>query len=213
MVEIGGRLERAHINNTGKLLDVLVSGRRGFCHPLPEGRKLRYRLFSVWYNGGFSVIDTNLQEKAFAIAVSRGLLPWASDCVVVRRSPRVGRHRLDYLLECAGDSVIVETKSAVLLDTDGYALYPDTPSSRGRSHIALLSELARRGMRVWLVFIAAFPGAKGFRPNGRVDPVLPGLVADAVRAGVLVRSIGLEYDPGRRGIILYNPSLPIDLSA
>lgn len=202
--------ERVHINNTGRLEDVLVEGRRAYCRPLARPRKLRMRLFSVWYHGGFSVIDTGLQEEAFAAAVNKGLLPWLPGCRVGRRSPRVNGKTLDYELECPSGNMLVETKSAVLA-RDGIALYPDCPTLRGREHIALLISLARRGQRALLLFIAAFPGAKAFMPNPLGDPAIPGLVREAARSGVLVKSIGIEYRPDRGGIILYSPDLPVIL--
>ncbi|MCE4628040.1 MAG: DNA/RNA nuclease SfsA [Desulfurococcales archaeon] len=202
--------EKVHINNTGRLEDVLVGGRRAYCRPLARPRRLRMRMFSVWYHGGYSVIDTGLQEEAFATAVDRGLLPWLSGCRVARRSPRVEGRRLDYELDCPSGRILVETKSAVLA-RGGLALYPDCPTLRGREHIALLIELSRRGLKTLLVFIAAFPGARGFMPNPEGDPAIPGLVREAMRSGVLVKSIGIEYRPDRGGVILYSPDLPVIL--
>jgi len=200
--------ERVHINNTGRLVGVLREGAPGFCRPLRRPRKLRYRLFSVEYHGGYAIIDTGLQEEAFAEAVRRGVLPWLRGCSVSRRAPRIGGLMLDYELSCGGRSVFVETKSAVL-EVDGLAAYPDCPSERGREHIRLLMSLAGSGVRVVLVFIAAFPSARGFMPYAEGDPVIADLVAEAVRRGVEVRSIGLEYNPGMGAVVLYSPDLPV----
>ncbi len=197
-----------HINNTGKLTGVLRRDARGYCYPI-RGSKLSYRLFSVEYHGGFAVIDTGLQELSFASAVEAGMIPWLRDCRVKTRAPRIGRHRLDYLLSCIGEELLVETKSAVLADSEGYALYPDTPSLRGRKHVELLLSLAREGRKVLLLFIAAFPNAKGFKPNRQIDPVLARLVSEAAKAGVNVKSIGLMFEPAGGRIILYNPDMPV----
>ena len=45
-VEANGKEVRAYINNTGRLLEYLVRGRRGFCLP-SKGKKTRYRLFAI----------------------------------------------------------------------------------------------------------------------------------------------------------------------
>ncbi len=197
-----------HINNTGKLVGVLRRDARGYCYSI-RGGKLSYRLFSVEYHGGFAVIDTGLQERSFARAVESGMIPWLHDCRVKSRAPRIGRHRLDFLLSCDGEELLVETKSAVLADSEGYALYPDVPSLRGRKHVELLLSLAREDRKVLLLFIAAFPNAKGFKPNRQVDPVLARLVSEAAKAGVNVKSIGLLFEPAGGRIILYNPDLPV----
>ncbi len=91
------------------------------------------------------------------------------------------------------------------------AMYPDCPTPRGRRHIRELIEHAGRGYRVALVFIAVLPGAKRFKPNPDGDPEVARLVPAAVDAGVLVKALGMEFDPVKHGIRLYNPNLPVVL--
>jgi sugar fermentation stimulation protein A len=210
-VEAPWGVEIVHINNTGRLEDVIVKGRIGYCTKVRRPRRLRYRLFSVEYGEGFSLIDTKLQEEAFARAVDSGLLPWARGCRVILRSPKHDGMRFDYLLDCTGEKVLAETKSAVLQSPEGLALYPDCPTARGREHIKLLARLAEKGRRTLLVFIAAFPGAKGFKPYEGGDPEIPRLVREAIKAGVNVRSLGIMFNPKRGTVELYNADLPIIL--
>ncbi len=202
---------RVHINNTGRLLDVLVPGREACCRRLRKPGKLSMRLFAARYGAGrgCALLDTGLQEEAFAAAVERGLLPGFRGCRVARRRPRLGSSFLDFLLDCGGEAVYVETKSAVLLGPGAVAMYPDCPSERGRRHIRELIEEAGRGKRVALVFIAAFPGAKGFKPNREADPEIARLVAEARERGVQVEAIGLLYDDQSGSVALYAPRLPV----
>lgn len=211
-VEVEGSRERAHNTNTGRLVDVLVPGRSGFCTPLKRPGKTRFRLIAVEYGSGYAVIDTRLQEEAFAAAVDRGLLPWAAGCRVASRRPRLGSSFLDFLLECSDTRVYVETKSAVLMGPRGLAMYPDCPTERGRRHIRELIMHAESGVRVALVFIAALPGARGFMPNREGDPEIPALVRRAIETGVMVKALGFDFDAERRGIRLYAPSLPVVLA-
>jgi len=209
-VEALGERVLAHNTNTGRLSDVLTPGRRGYCRPLTGSRRTRYRLFAVEYSGGYAVIDTSMQEEAFARAVNAKLLPWLRGCRVEQRRPRLGGSLLDFKLSCDGRDVYVETKSAVLRGPQGLAMYPDCPTMRGRRHIKLLARYARQGLQVALVFIAAFPGARGFTPNPEGDPEIPGLLLEAREAGVEIRAIGLDYKPDL-GVRLYNPDLPVIL--
>jgi sugar fermentation stimulation protein A len=203
---IDGSEELLHNTNTGRLLDVLVPGRRCLAYQI-TGRRLRYRLAAVEYLGGFAVTDTILQSRTFEEAVDRGLLPWAPKCRVASRNPRVPVGRLDYRLRCGPWEVLVETKSAVLAGPRGEALYPDTTSLRGRRHVRWLIEAHTAGLRVELVFIAAFPAARCYAPNPRGDPVLARLIEEARRAGVPMHSLSLEARP--EGIVsLVNPDLP-----
>ncbi|KSW11381.1 sugar fermentation stimulation protein A [Pyrodictium occultum] len=209
--EAGGERILAHNTNTGRLADVLAPGRRALCIPARRPGKTRLRLIAVEYNGGYAVVDTRLQEDAFAAAVDKGLVPWAAGCRVASRRPRLGGSVLDFLLRCPAGEVYVESKSAVLMGPGGLAMYPDCPTERGRRHIRELIEHARRGVRAALVFIAALPGARGFAPNPEGDPEIPGLVEEAVKAGVIVKALGLNFDAERRGVRLYAPDLPVVL--
>jgi sugar fermentation stimulation protein A len=208
-VKVGSEAVKAHINNTGRLVDVIVRGRTGYCVRLERPRKLLYRLFAVEYFGGYAVIDTQLQEKAFMSAVEAGLIPWLRGCGVASRRPRVLGEVFDFALECGARSGVVETKSAVLMSPEGYAMYPDCPTERGRRHIRKLIEYTATGGWALLVFIAALPNAKGFKPNAEADPEVARLVRRAVTAGVTVKSIGLAYNPTNHTVYMYNPDLPV----
>jgi len=45
-ISVQGRKEYAHINNTGRLLELLVFGRKAACLPA-RGGKTSYRLFAI----------------------------------------------------------------------------------------------------------------------------------------------------------------------
>ncbi|MEB3852073.1 MAG: DNA/RNA nuclease SfsA, partial [Desulfurococcales archaeon] len=195
-----------HNTNTGRLLDVLVPGVRCLAYPI-RGPRLRLRLAAVEYHGGLAVVDTVLQARAFEAAVEGGLLPWARGCRLLGRHPRVPVGRLDYRLDCGGSEVLVETKSAVLAGPRGEALYPDTVSLRGRRHVSWMMEAHRRGRRVMLVFIAAFPAARCYAANPDGDPALASLIWEARQLGVPMAAISLEATTAGE-VRLVNPSLP-----
>ncbi len=208
-VSVGGRVERAYLNNTGRLAEYLSGGR--LCYCLRKGRGATgLRLIAVEDPHGAALIDTALQMKAFEAALERGLLPWAP-CSVAARSPRLGRSVLDYLLSCGGEPVYVELKSAVLRD-GAYAAYPDCPTLRGRRHVADLIEHVRAGGRGLIVFVAALPGVSAFRPYERGDPEVARLLEAAARVGVELRAIAIHYEPATSTIVLDNPDLPVHLS-
>jgi len=206
-VEAQGARRRAYINNTGRLREYLVEGRTGYCHPRGRPGRTSHRLFAVEDAGAAALIDTQYQMRALEEAIGRGMIPWLEGCRVARRNPRLGSSVLDYLLDCPQGPLYVEVKSAALR-SGGYAAYPDCPTLRGRRHIRELIE--NRG-RTALVFIAAIPGAKGFTPYPRGDPVVAELIAEAARAGVTVKAVGLHYEPRGGSVVLYSPDLPVVL--
>ncbi len=210
LVERNG-LEKAHINNTGSLRGVLVKGRRGYCIPW-RGGKTRYRLVAIECPGYHeaALIDTWLQMRGFEISVENNYLPWLRGCRVAKRNPRAGSSLLDYLLECSGQEVYAEIKSATLRLPGDKASYPEPASLRGRRHVEELTRLALQGTGALLVFIAGIPGAKGFRINEEADPLLPELLENAVRAGVTVKALSMTYNPEDSSVVLDNPDLAMD---
>ncbi len=205
-VLVEGEPALAHINNTGRLADLLTHGRRGYCLP-KRGGVTKFKLIAVEDRGGAALIDTYLQMQAFESALNRKFIPWAP-CLIVTRAPRLGSSRLDYLLECESHRVLAEVKSAVLRE-GFYAMYPDCPTLRGRRHLSEIAEYARRGGKVLIVFIAALPDVKAFKPYEGGDPEIPRLLATAVEAGAAVKALSMHYEPSTSRILLDNPDLPV----
>ena len=189
-VLIDGRVERAHITNTGRLKELLVKGRRCKVTGI-NGRRLRYRLVALEDRDGYAVIDTRTQSRAFEAAVERELLCFFHGCRIAGKEPSVGRGRLDYVLDCNGSRVLVETKSAVLRGSSGEAMYPDCPTRRGVRHVRELIRLKNGGARVAIVFIAAFPGARCFKPFREGDPQLYDELTKALAGGLEVKALGI----------------------
>lgn len=204
-VLVGEVASRAHINNTGRLLDLLVEGRRGFC-TVKESGKTRYRLFAVEDRGVGAVIDTQLQMRVFEAWLSSGLIPWLKGWTISRRNVRLGGSVIDYLLRRGDESVYVELKSAVLRSGE-HAMYPDCPSLRGRRHVEELTRHAASGGRSLIVFMAALPEINSFKLNAPADAELHKLLLKAEKAGVEVRAIASYYDPSTSSMRLYNPDL------
>jgi len=207
---IEGKMYRAYINNTGRLLDYLVKGRKGFCIRTEWAEKTDYRLFSMREDGLGAIVDTQLQMRAFEKDARMKCIPWLGECKVVKRNAKLEESLIDYLLECGGDRVYLEAKSAVLRD-GRYAVYPDCPSSRGRKHLKELRDHVKRGGRSIILFIAALPEVEAFRPNDYGDPDIPQLLREAYQTGVRVKSIGLYYSPEDSFVYLYNPDLRVEL--
>jgi len=211
-VIVGGEKVLAHVTNTGRLYDVLVPGRECVLTPI-RGRKLSYRLVAVEAGEGYAIIDTRTQAAAFEAALAAGALCFLKGCRLKAREPRIPGGRADYLLDCDGRNVIVELKSAVLRGPRGEAMYPDCPSDRGVKHIHELASLAARGERTAIVFVAALPGARCFKPYAQGDPRVPEALREAAKAGVEIYSFSLHYDPRTRTVNLEEPCLPVCLEA
>ncbi len=203
------RVDYAHITNTGRLHELLVEGRRCIATPI-RGRKLHYRLVGVEHRSGlYAVIDTLTQMKALEKAIEKGLIPELKGCRIRARNPRIGGSTLDYILECNGQKLAVEVKSAVLEGPQGEAMYPDCPTDRGVRHVRELARLTGSvSMRPLIIMVAAFPGARCFKPYREGDPRLYNELTKAVKSGVQLLAIGLYMD--REGAVyLENPGIEL----
>lgn len=207
-IETGGKISKAHINNTGRLREFLVRGRKGFCFRTPGNVKTSFRLFAVEEIGMGALIDTQIQMKAFESAVRKNLVPWLRKCFLTKRNSKLGDSLIDYLFECGGNPVYLEVKSAVLREGE-YATYPDCPSLRGRRHLRDLTGWARGGRSAFILFMAALPAVEAFKPNREADAELAGLLERAERSGVGIKAMGLYFRPDDRSVTLYDPDLGV----
>ncbi len=210
-VEIKGNPYNAHINNTGRLHEFLVKSRKGFCLENTRPGKTDCRLFAVEERGLAALIDTQFQMRAFERGLEMNQIPWLKGCRLVKRNVWWRTSLLDYLLACWGQDVFLEVKSAVLRERDS-AMYPDCPSTRGQKHIQELSEHVKGGGRGVILFMAALPDVKAFRPNKAADPKLFELLKAAQQGGVEIRAIGLYFNPEDLFVYFFNPDLKINLS-
>ena len=201
-----GQSRSAHINNTGRLLELLVTGREAAC--LPWKGKTSFRLFAVREEAGWALVDTQFQMRAFERAIEERRIGWLRGYRVVRRNPRLGESVLDYLfMKRRGDAqLFLETKSAVLRQ-GALAMYPDCPTLRGQRHVRALTEHVTGGGKGAICFVAALPGVSAFQPSVTGDPVVTALIKQGRDAGVLVRAVAMHFDGN--GILLDNPNLPV----
>ena len=209
LVRMDGETKRALITNTGRLEEFMIRGKRCFCIPKQGGKTDLILVAFEDKNSKGAIIDTRTQAKAFERAVELGLIPWLRNCHIKRREVRVGNSRLDYLLECNGEDVWVEMKSAVLREGD-YAMYPDCPSPRGRRHIGELIKLREKGERAMVVFIGALPDVKKFKPYVKGDPEIARLLKVAKDRGVEIKAMSISLLP-TGDVILENSNLVVEI--
>lgn len=209
-VKIDDQEDLVFLQNTGRLLEYIVRGRRGFCAPTARPEKLRRRLFAIPENGLAALVDTYLQSRAFEEAVNRDLIPWLEGYQISRRNIPLAGARIDYLMSREGADLILELKSAALRLGD-YASYPDCPSTRAVKQVEGMMGLVERGARAIIVFIAAIPNIRGFKLNYEADPALCSLIAKAHAAGLELRGVQMAYEPESSSIILLNPDLAIEI--
>jgi sugar fermentation stimulation protein len=208
-IKLVDRTEMAHLRNTGRLNGLVERGKYALCIPKSKG-KTNFLLIGVKVNESYALIDTKIQCLAFEHAIENNLIPWLIGWKIKEKEKTFLDSRIDYVLvKQTGDSALLEIKSAV--DFDGYySMYPDCPTDRGLKHLRTLTYARKKGMACFIVFIAAHPLAKAFKPNSQADPRIKKALIQAKNAGCVIRSIKFHLEKNGK-VLLDNPSLDVVL--
>ncbi|HLI46683.1 MAG TPA: DNA/RNA nuclease SfsA [Geobacterales bacterium] len=210
LINIEGREEAAWLTNTGRLKEIIYEGNTAVCIKLSSPKKLKFVLVGTKVDENkFTLIDTRLQMKCFEIAQEKKMIDWLQDYKLKKRNIKLGKSLIDYYFTDNSKEFFIEVKSAVLFD--GYhAMYPDCPSIRGRRHVEDLIEVKKKGKNAGLVFIAAHPFARAFKPFDAGDPILAQLIRKAYKEGVEIHALKMSLLKNGE-IILEDPELEIIL--
>ena len=193
-VDLAGGETLVHVANSGRMRELLVTGRRVLLRPAAgDHRKTAFDLAMVDLGHALASADARLPNRLVHEALRDGRLPQFAEFDRVRPEVRYGESRLDLALCGPTGACYVETKSVTLVE-GGAGLFPDAPTVRGRKHMVSLTRAVADGHRAAVVFR---------RPEGRRRHVLP---QRRGRPRVRPHVAGVP-GPGRRGLRL---SLPRD---
>ncbi|RMF73178.1 MAG: DNA/RNA nuclease SfsA [Acidobacteria bacterium] len=192
-----GRTVVAHLPNTGSMRGCSTPGSRCWIAPAAgRGRRLAWTLELVESGGVLVSVNTARTNALVAEALARGGIPPLAGAARIAREVRVGDSRLDFVLERAGRRTLVEVKNVSLVE-DGLALFPDAPTARGRRHLELLADRARRGERAVMLFVVARADGKALAPAEAIDPAYAEALRRAAAAGVEVLARRARITPAR----------------
>jgi len=213
-VMIEGVKVRAHVKNTGRCRELLVSGATVYltdhCNSMGS-RKLRYSLIAVEKGEMLFNIDSQAPNEIVGEALSHGNLPLPGMCQPYRyrREQVVGQSRLDFIVEdCLGRIALLEVKG-VTLEDNAHARFPDAPTLRGRKHLEELEKGVVDGYLGYVVFVLQMRGMKSFRPNDEMDPAFGSALRRACKTGVVALAFDCLVKPD---LLMLNEPIPIELS-
>lgn len=208
-----GRVVTMHCPNTGAMLGCAEPGSRIWYWDSGNPRRkyaLTWELIEV-QDGSLVGINTLRANRLVEEALRSGNLPGFRDYqdvrseVAVRHSVKSGR--IDFRLRAPGRSdCYLEVKSVTLGLSRGLGLFPDARSERARRHLAILSDLARKGFRAVLLYCAQHTGIRRISSAERIDPEYAEALRLAVASGVEVVACGVRISPER---IEIGSALPI----
>lgn len=208
-VEVEGKLEIAHVPNTGRCKELLVDNAVVWLKPSDNpNRKTKFSLHFV-ENKGVLVSLYSQQANSIAYeAIINGKIKELSSYDFHQREKTVDNSRIDIYLANENEECYVEVKGVTLI-VDGEARFPDAPTERGAKHLKELMKLKKEGNRCCVFFLIQHPLGKFFRPNWENDPVFSQTLNDAYEAGVEI--LVYRCDNQLDGIELVPESLDFDL--
>lgn len=189
-----GREVTAHCPNTGPMTGLVKPGLRCWLEPNDDPKKkLRYGWRLVdWEDGHFAGVDTSVPNRLIRAALQARAVPELAAYTHVRPEMRYGESsRIDFFLQEAGlPDAYIEVKSVTLLRTDRLGEFPDTVTTRGTKHMRELAQIACKGARACVFFLAQRTDCDRVGVAADLDPTYADAVKVAQDAGVEI----LAYD-------------------
>lgn len=219
-VEVDGKIEIAHVPNTGRCKELLVEDAVVWLEPSNNpNRKTKFSLHFVENKGVLVSLYSQQANSIVFDAIKEGKIKELYGYDYFKREKTVGNSRIDIYLakkedDCCGmsfleDSCFIEVKGVTLI-VDGEARFPDAPTERGAKHLKELIELKKQGNRCVVFFLIQHPAGNFFRPNWENDPTFSKTLNEAHEAGVEI--LVYRCDNQLDGIELIPESLDFDLS-
>lgn len=220
-VEVDGKIEIAHVPNTGRCKELLVDGAAVYLKPSDNPkRKTRFTLHFVVNKGELVSLYSQEANGIVYDAILNGKIKELQGYSYHQREKQVDDSRIDIYLanqkdDCCGmeflvDSCYIEVKGVTLI-VDGEARFPDAPTERGAKHLKELIKLKNEGNRAVVFFLIQHPAGNDFRPNWENDPMFSQTLVEAENAGVEI--LVYKCNNTLEGIELVPKSLDYDLNA
>jgi len=209
-----GRRAVAHLADPGRLVELLVPGRRLWLRPAADPlRKTRWSAALVESPDASALVsvDTALPNRLIARALETEVLDELRGWRLEKREHTIGPSRFDFLLHRRRGGpgprrMALEVKSVTLVE-NRVGLFPDAVTARGTRHVRELTTLHRSGeWATAVLFVLQRPDADRIMPDAAIDPDFAGAVADARRAGV--RLLGRRCLVDLEGVTL-GPAVPV----
>ncbi|MCL1787960.1 MAG: DNA/RNA nuclease SfsA [Defluviitaleaceae bacterium] len=186
-VEIDGKVEICHVKNTGRSAEIFVPGAKAYVQESDGAhRKTKYDLVSVYKGNELINVDSQIPNKVFREWVEAGNL--FSPDAVIKAEVTYGKSRFDFYIEDGERKIFVEVKG-VTLESDGRAMFPDTPTERGVKHVKELCACLAEGYEAYVVFIVKMKGVHSLSPNEAKHPAFAQALREAVALGVKVLAL------------------------
>ncbi len=183
-IEVNGEEVLAHVKNTGRCKELLISGVTVYVafsdNPL---RKTKYDLIGVEKGERLINIDSQAPNKVVQEwLTTSGYFP---NLKYVKPEKTYKHSRFDFYIETDSRKIFIEVKGATL-EKDGVVMFPDAPTERGVKHINELAECLEEGYEAYIIFVIQMKGVLYFMPNDETHKAFGEALRSAEKKGVKV---------------------------
>lgn len=194
----GGEVITVHCPNTGAMTGCAEPGSRVWLSvSASKTRKYAHTWELVETAAGMACIHAARANKVVREAFVRGLIPGFERYRDIQTEVKYGQSsRIDLLLQGEEGRVLVEVKSVTLCTMQGYGLFPDAVSERGRKHLVELQAAAKEhDTRAVMLFCALHNGIERVSCAGQIDPRYRIALQEAQAGGVEVLAWRAQISP------------------
>jgi sugar fermentation stimulation protein A len=190
-----GRLITAHCPNSGSMKGCNVPGREVRLSPADHPkRRTRYTWELIHLPTTWVGVNTLNANRLVAEAIKDSRIPELGRFDRIISEVKLGDGRLDFCLLQGDSSLFIEVKNVTLVENNT-ALFPDSPTARGRKHLHMLINAAQRGHRSGMVYVVQREDAERFAPAAEIDPSYADILVQARAAGVQVIAYRARVSP------------------
>ena len=192
-IEIDGKIQIAHVKNTGRCRELLVPGAEIYVQEFDsDTRKTKFDLITVKKGTRLINMDSQIPNHVFREWVESG--NFTDGVTLIRPETCFGDSRFDFYIEAGDRKIFIEVKG-VTLEENGIVRFPDAPTDRGVKHLRELMGAIDAGYEAQVVFIVQMDDVSHFEPNDRTHPEFGQVLREAVKKGVSVTALYCKITP------------------
>jgi sugar fermentation stimulation protein A len=187
---VDGRQVKAYLPNPGRLWELFFPGVVLYL-TINAGGSTGYTVAAVERDGIPMMLHTHANNLVARRLIESGSISGLEGAHIVRPEITIGRSRFDFLVNQAGQEIVVEVKSCTLVG-NRIAMFPDAVTARGTRHLQELAELSKEGKKGLVLFLVHWAKADYFMPEWHTDLELTRTLL-AVKEQVMIKAVSVEW--------------------
>ncbi|MDC0449689.1 DNA/RNA nuclease SfsA [Pelagibacteraceae bacterium] len=201
-IKIKNKIVTAHCPNTGSMLGLLNKNNKVWLtESLNLKRKLKYTLQIIEDKKTKVGVNTHLTNKIVHEALKKNLIKDFNQNIKITSEKVFGKNtRFDFFLENKNIKTFLEVKNVTLSRKDKTAEFPDSITSRGTKHLNELMIAAKKGFKVYLLFVIQREDCNKFEIAKDIDSEYANALKKAIKHNVKILCYDCKFSS--KGIIL-----------